>query len=53
MKTQIQLNSYPENYEEEEMPQIVVEIRYKKGQETRANNLAKKLMMIIDKIDGL
>lgn len=40
----IQFNQYPENYEEEKMPQVVIEIRYRKGQKTEANKLAQKFL---------
>jgi hypothetical protein len=30
MKNRISLNSYPANYEEEDLPEVIVEIRYKK-----------------------
>ena len=31
MKNSISLNHYPDNYIEEELPQVVVEIRYRDG----------------------
>lgn len=46
----VKLNRYPENYEEENMPQVVVEIRYRKGKESEANILAQKVEEAIRKI---
>jgi len=37
MKSIISLNSYPANYVEEEMPVVIVEIRYKKGTQEKIN----------------
>ena len=45
MKNTIKLNRYPVDYEEEKMPQIIVEIRYRKGthNETKAKILANEI----------
>ena len=46
----VKLNSYPENYEEEDMPQVIVEIRYRKGTEVSANALAQRIEREVQKI---
>jgi hypothetical protein len=43
----IKFNQYPENYEEEKMPQVIIEIRYRKGEKAEADLLAQKRMMIL------
>jgi len=50
MKVSIKLNSYPANYEEEEMPQAIVEIRYMKGAQNRiqAEELANEIEEFIN-----
>ena len=39
----IVLNRYPETYEEEVLPQVIIEIRYRKGEEKVANLLVKEI----------
>lgn len=46
----VKLNRYPENYEEENMPQVIVEIRYRKGTEASANALAQRIEKEVQKI---
>jgi hypothetical protein len=43
----IQLNQYPTDYEEEKLPQVIIEIRYRKGEKAEADLLAQKRMMIL------
>lgn len=45
MKSVIKLNSYPSNYEEETLPVVIVEIRYKSGSynKTRTEILAHEI----------
>lgn len=57
IKKDVSINSYPSNYVEEDMPQIIVEIRYKKDynpdnevRKEEALALATKLKIFIDEI---
>lgn len=52
MKTTIKLNSYPYNYEEEEMPQVIVEIRYRKGvyNKSKAEVLGNEIEEFLNKL---
>lgn len=49
MKNVISLNSYPANYVEEEMPQVIIEIRYRKGiqEKIKAEVLADEIEAFI------
>lgn len=57
IKSSIKINSYPPNYKEERMPQIIVEVRYKKDYDTsdevrkeEAETIANKIETFINKI---
>ena len=45
MKTLIKLNGYPANYEEENLPEVIVEVRYRKSShnQTKAEVLANEI----------
>lgn len=57
IKSSVSINSYPSNYVEEEMPQVIVEIRYKKDydptdefRKEEAETIANKMETFINKI---
>lgn len=57
IKSSVSINSYPSNYVEEEMPQIIVEVRYKKDynpsdevRKEKAETIANKIETFINKI---
>jgi hypothetical protein len=45
MKNRISLNSYPANYKEEDLPEVIIEIRYRKTthDKIKANILANEI----------
>lgn len=57
IKSSVSINSYPSNYVEEEMPQVVIEVRYRKDydpnneiRKEEALTLATKLEVFIDEL---
>lgn len=57
IKSSVSINSYPSNYVEEELPQVIVEIRYKKDydlnnafRKEEAETMANKIEAFINKI---
>ena len=57
IKNSVSINSYPSNYEEEVMPQIIVEVRYKKDcdpsdeyRKVEAEIMASKIETFINEI---
>ena len=52
MKNSISLNHYPDNYVEEELPQVIVEIRYRndgKFNRRKANMLSNEIEEFLNK----
>lgn len=50
MKVSISLNRYPDNYEEEVLPEVLIEVRYRNHKEfndKKAANLAKEIELFI------
>lgn len=57
IKHSVSINSYPSNYREESMPQVIVEVRYKKDydpsdafRKKEAETMANKIETFINKI---
>ena len=52
IKNSISLNSYPSNYEEEGMPQVIVEVRYRKDHDPNDEFRKEEAEMMANKIEA-
>ena len=51
IKSSVSINSYPSNYVEEEMPQVIVEVRYKKDYDPANKYRKEEALALATKIE--